>query len=209
MITPVTQALLDAFGWQWAQRGITIVGGFVLFCAGLLMRTRLPRRAKGSKVPLLDKSMFKNLTYWRLAIMCFFTPGAFLGPFLFIPQQFADLGPLAGGISAALCLALLNGFTAVGQMTAGIFLRRVGIYNYAVIAMLGASISFFPIYILSVSRSGGGLLAFAIVNGIFGGPLPVLISNMAADRFGQKNFAAIIGMTFFCESVCFICSRMG
>lgn len=197
VITPVSQALLDAVGWRWAMRYISIVSGVCLFVVGLLMKMRLPRRQKGSSVPLIDKSMFKNLTYWRLAAMCFLTPGQYLGPFLFIPQQMQDLGALAGGISAALCLALMNASTAVGQITTGIILNRLGKYNVGVITAILTTVAFFPVYILSVNHSGAGMIIFSIMAGMFGGPFPVVISNLAADRFGQANFAAIIGMVFF------------
>ncbi|KAI9004011.1 major facilitator superfamily domain-containing protein [Hyaloraphidium curvatum] len=195
VITPVSQALLDAVGWQWAMRGISIVGGVVLFGAGLLMKTRLPPR-KGS-IRIFDPALLRNKTYWRLAVMCFFFPGNYLGTFLFLPQQIQDLGPLAAGISAAVCLAVLNACTGIGQLLSGFAIGRLGIYNVGVISTLCVLLSFIPFYLLAVSRSGPAMLAFCIFNGILGAPFPVLVSNIAAGSFGQANFAVTVGMIFF------------
>ncbi|KAI9024177.1 major facilitator superfamily domain-containing protein [Hyaloraphidium curvatum] len=196
VLTPVSQVLLDSFGWRWAMRGIGIVGGAILFCAALMLRTRkdLPPRKAGRK--LIDATLFRNATYWKLAAMCFFFPSNFLVPLFFLPQQMSDLGPLANGISAAVCLAVLNVCTGIGQLTSGFVIGRLGILNFAVLVNIGVLLSFFPVYILCVSTTGAGLLAFCIMTGYFGAPFPVLVSNIAAGAFGQKNFASTVGMIF-------------
>lgn len=130
VIIPTTAALISSLSWRWAYRIIAIVSGVICFVAGLLMRTRLPKRKSH---PLLDTAMFRNKTYWKLALSVFFFAPVFLCPFLYIPQQIQDLGGEGGAISGALCLALLNVFTAIGQVAAGLAMKRVGQYNLMVI----------------------------------------------------------------------------
>lgn len=132
IIIPATQALLDNLGWRWAYRTIAIISGVFCFIAAMLMKTRLPKRAKSD--PIVDKTLLRHKTYWLLCMTTFFFPPVYLTPFLYIPQQIQDLGDKAHGISGALCLSLLNLFTAIGQVITGFAMKGVGVYNLMFLA---------------------------------------------------------------------------
>lgn len=194
---PVTQALVDSIGWRWAYRTIAIAGGASCLVAGLLMMQRLPKRSHSA--PIIDKTVFKNSGYWKLAAMAFLWIPPFFCPFLYVPQQISDLADmdLSNGISAALCLSLLNLFQALGQFVIGSLMPRLGSYNLLVLTSLLTFLLYIPAYLLAVGSSGAGILAVCIIMGLVIGPFPVIVSEVAADRFGQDAFASKITMIFF------------
>ncbi|KAJ3321865.1 hypothetical protein HDU93_003170, partial [Gonapodya sp. JEL0774] len=136
VLSPVTQLLIDYYGWRTAWRVIGFVGCACLVATAMLVRmphqsrrTRHERKT-ARKAPSFDVAIFRNKAYWKLSLMSFCAPCIYSTPYLFIPQQVQDAA--AGStpsVSGATCLLILNLCFLIGQLSAGVFVKRFGPYN--------------------------------------------------------------------------------
>ncbi|KIJ09651.1 hypothetical protein PAXINDRAFT_138798 [Paxillus involutus ATCC 200175] len=189
------QNLLPQVGFKWTMRIFGFVLLLLLGVANLTIDRRLPpTNVKGG---LFNWAAFKNPAY---TVYCISGVAAFLG--LYTALTYMPISALRVGVSddfAFYFIAIANGSSAFGRLTAGLLADRFGALNTMTpfTAMAGVLTFAWPF-----ARSKGSLIAIAVIYGFSCGtyvsllPAPAMEMGAIGDvgrRAGMFMSSAALG----------------
>jgi MFS family permease len=204
LVVPLTQVLIDAFGWRIAFRVLALLSVLWIVPASLLlMRVQnqnrgqspisfsLPRKPKSGSDPSLREAM-RTQPFWLLIAAFFF--GNVCSQTLHV-HQVAHL--VDGGLSAlvaATVVGAVGGASIVGKTGGGWLSDRV---ERELVYVAGISIlvaSAFVLLALGASPTPWGAYGYAVLLGLGYSVTAALIPTMMSDRFSGAHFGAIVGV---------------
>ncbi|KAI9024567.1 major facilitator superfamily domain-containing protein [Hyaloraphidium curvatum] len=190
IISPMTQAMIDAYGYAWALRITGIVGGGTTAVCALLLRPRF--EVPKTKSKFFDIRYFKDFRFSLLYLARFPAAFGFFVPFTFIPSMAVNEGmtPQQG----SLALGLVNAASAVGRIAMGQFADRCGRMNSYVVCQFLT-----PVVLLCVwpfATQFWSLIVFSLVFGFLSGGYISLFPVVVAQCFGLKDLGNITGVLF-------------
>lgn len=183
VITPLTQYLIDLYGWQWALRITGCVPlqdrpsppltfltpqrmtawAVISICAFFLIPRFPPMKVKAK---LFDASFFKDYKFAMLYMAFFTSQWGFFVPWTYIPSFAVNAGMTPS--QGSLALGLANGASAVGRIVLGGLADRTGHVNSYCVCMLMTPICLLLIWPFAGS-SFGLLTLFGILYGFLSG----------------------------------------
>ncbi len=203
VMPPLAATLVELIGWRAAYLTIGL-GAAVLgiAVASLIVSdprerglhpdgiSRSPEHAPAADgVSLLEA--VRSRAFTQLYIGCFMgSLGAFV-PFVHLVPYAQDLG-IDRGPAAALIGAIGAGST-VGRFFLGGAADRMGRPQFLRITYLGMMLA---MLLWAVSGSLPGLVAFAVLLGLFYGAWVAVLPAVVTDLFGRRNVSAIIGVLY-------------
>ncbi|GAA6015745.1 hypothetical protein JCM8202_001102 [Rhodotorula sphaerocarpa] len=195
----IMRGLLPPLGYRYALMVYAAISAAIYVVAFLLLETRKP---PASSTPQrfdtktgLPPGIWKDKAFWSLMIGISIGVWGFLSPSYFLTSATVDLNPSLdpNSLLVALPLILLNVAIGIGRVSAGFVADIIGPTN----AMFA---SFFTGGILCLafwSQIGEGqfglLNAFAVLYGLLGSWFFLLMAPAAAQLFGLRGLATIVG----------------
>lgn len=198
----VAHALLQAYDWRIAYRGLALIALLLAVVARLLLRAsvvdpakpasptdRALREPEGDSVrDALHRPMF-----WLLMLVTFVISAISLGAMVHLPAMFTDRGISPGFAARAVAVAGLG--VALGRVGVGMLLDKVfAPWVAAACFMLGA------IGIQLVSHAAAGqsdtILGGAILIGFIVGSEGDFVPYFVTRYFGLKHFGFLYGLTY-------------
>ncbi|KAG1735507.1 major facilitator superfamily domain-containing protein [Suillus lakei] len=187
--------LFNSVGYAWAVRASGFLDMGFLILANLMMKTRLPnRRQMPNRKPVDVKGILTDVGYWLSVIGagCVFW-GLFV-PFFYL-QLFAELHGLSSTLSFY-SIPILNASSMFGRTIPNLLADIWGPFNIIIPCVIIAG---GLVFLMFVTSSVGGMIAFGILYGFFSGAFMSLMSPVAASfcrdlneigfRIGLASFA--------------------
>ncbi|KAJ3311817.1 hypothetical protein HDU93_005088, partial [Gonapodya sp. JEL0774] len=143
VLTPLTQWLVDTYGWRTAMRSLSIVAGM---------------ENKSKSIQSISEAGADGLV-------------ASEEPNVLEQVQDAAGRGVSPIISGSSCLVLLNVFMALGQVLSSVAVKRLGPYKLLFFSSFLMTLGYVPLYLLSLS-SPAMLAVSCCVIGLVVGPLP-------------------------------------
>lgn len=189
VMSPLSAALVDSYGWRSTYRGLAFVGAAVLLLCVVFVK-RPP--GQDSKQPARfteawSSSVFKQL---QLSAMC--SGLALFVPFVFVGQYAKEQG--VGAVAAAVLVGVLGGASVLARIGFGTAVRRFGSIRLFRASFVLLAVSF-AIWLVAGS-SYTVLILFALVLGIGYGGFVALSTIVLAERFGTAGLGSIMGLFY-------------
>ncbi|KAG7092753.1 hypothetical protein E1B28_009080 [Marasmius oreades] len=194
--------LIPAVGFPMAIRIVACIAAGILLPAGLLIRTRLPRRPfNGDVSSLVDLDGFKDLGYVLFLAASVLTMLGTYNPYIFVTvySQSRHFDP----VITTYILSILNAGSFFGRLIPGILGDKLGFFNILSIALAIAG----PVLFcwLAVS-SAAGYVVWTVFYGFFSGAfialLPACIGKFTPDptKYGGRAgmVFAFVGLAVLC-----------
>ena len=187
----IVQQLLPRIGFPWTVR----VMGFVIFsiqCVTLAsLRTRLPPRKSG---PIVEWQAFLEIPYTLFCIAMFLVFWSLYFAFYYVGSFGRDIIHVSEADSIDLLL-IMNGVGAFGRLIPGYLADKY--FGPLNLILPFAFVSGLLLYCWTAVSSKNGLIAFAVVYGIFAagiqGLFPATLTSLTTDL---KKAGVRIGMCF-------------
>ncbi|MDQ1424351.1 MAG: hypothetical protein QOD72_1849 [Acidimicrobiaceae bacterium] len=189
VMAPVSQALIDRYGWRTAYVVLGI-GGMGLLLLASLAAQRPPISVQAVSAPLASVIRERGFVVIYSAIVL--TSLALFVPFVFVKSYAKDRGIDSG--SAATLVAIIGGASIVGRVSMGAVATRVG-----PIRLLQASFAIMAgsfVLWLAAGSSYAVLAVFAVVMGVGYGGFVALSPAVTALLFGTTGLGAILGALY-------------
>lgn len=187
-VGPMTQALIDLYGWRWALRITGIIAGSTIGISGFVLQSRFELVKTRSK--LFDVTFFKDYRFVLLYCSFFIQQFGFFVAFNYLPSFAINAGMTSS--QGALALGLANAASAVGRIFIGAFADKMGYVNAYTLCLLVT-----PIWLLCTwpfATSFGILVLFGVVFGFTSGGFISLFPNVMLAIFGieKREFAVML-----------------
>ncbi|KAJ5479867.1 hypothetical protein N7530_005376 [Penicillium desertorum] len=187
----IAQTLLHRIGFAWTIR---VMGFVLLFNAVVVMacvRQRLPPRKLG---PLIEFKAFIDLSYTFFAMGTFFCFWAVYYAYYYVRSFSRDIIGVSDYTSFSI-LMIMNGLGLPGRLVpAYLSDRYFGPVNTFIPVSAAAAIL---LYCWAAIDSYGGLTAFVVIYGFFGGGVQSLFPSALASLTDEPSKAGVrIGMIF-------------
>lgn len=202
-MVPVSQQLLDLFGWRGAMTGLAIiVSGIVLLTFALPGRPKKQesqQRAEPDQEPLLDvlRRAWQNSNYWLL-IAGFFVCGfhvAFIATHL--PAYLSD--NFITGSAAAMALGMIGLGNIVGSFLFGYLGDHYRKKYLLSLIYLGRAVVI-TLFLVWPLTSLTAILFGATIGFLWLGTVP-LTSGAIGQLFGIRYLATLYGFVFFSHQI--------
>ncbi|KGO75742.1 Major facilitator superfamily domain, general substrate transporter [Penicillium italicum] len=192
----IAQTLLHRIGFAWTIR---VMGFVLLFNAGVILlcvRQRLPPRKSGS---LIELKAFTDLSYTFFAIGTFFCFWAVYYAYDYVRSFGHDIIGVSDYTSFSI-LMIMNGLGLPGRLVPAFLSDRyTGPVNMFIPVSGFAAVL---LYCWIAIKSYGGLVAFVVVYGFFGGGVQSLFPSALASLTDEPSKAGVrIGMIFSIVSI--------
>ncbi|KAJ5814266.1 uncharacterized protein N7503_001016 [Penicillium pulvis] len=192
----IAQTLLHRVGFAWTVR---VMGFVLLFNAGVILlcvRQRLPPRKSG---PLIELKAFTDLSYTFFAMGTFFCFWAVYYAYDYVRSFGQDIIGVSDYTSFSV-LMIMNGLGLPGRLIPAFLSDRyTGPVNMFIPVSGFAAVL---LYCWIAINSYGGLIAFVIVYGFFGGGVQSLFPSALASLTDEPSKAGVrIGMIFSIVSI--------
>jgi MFS family permease len=208
LVVPLTQVLIDAFGWRIAFRVLALLSVLWIVPASLLLMqknrgqspnsfppTREPNsgsdpRPKSGSDPSLREAM-RTQPFWLLIAAFFF--GNVCSQTLHVHQVAHLVDHGLSALVAATVVGAVGGASIVGKTGGGWLSDRV---ERELVYVAGISIlvaSAFVLLALGASPTPWGAYGYAVLLGLGYSVTAALIPTMMSDRFSGAHFGAIVG----------------
>ncbi|KAJ6002516.1 hypothetical protein N7451_005063 [Penicillium sp. IBT 35674x] len=192
----IAQTLLHRIGFAWTVR---VMGFVLLFNAGVIMlcvRQRLPPRKSGS---LVELKAFADLSYTFFAMGTFFCFWAVYYAYDYVRSFGQDIIGVSDYTSFSV-LMIMNGLGLPGRLIPAFLSDRyTGPINMFIPVSGFAAVL---LYCWIAINSYGGLIAFVVVYGFFGGGVQSLFPSALASLTDEPSKAGVrIGMIFSIVSI--------
>jgi len=205
VLAPLIQFLISSFGWRWA----CIVTGLIPIVLGVPAAAIVMRRSPEDmgllpdgethqdKNDPLNESPVKEFSltealgfrqFWMLFAIYIFMNIGLLGVVYHLPAYATDSG--IPGIWAATAISFVGGFSIAGRVITGIVSDITGRRNALIVIF---SILVVTLVVLIWVKTTVALLFWVFVFGFCYGSMVVAIWGLAADLFGRKAMAGILG----------------
>ncbi|KAL5010182.1 hypothetical protein ScPMuIL_012487 [Solemya velum] len=203
LFAPLSQALVDAFGWRNTFRCYTATS-LLTAALGCLIK---PLQKK-SPIQRLKQSPFKSLiqelklwknrvfVVWSLAITC--VQFGYYIPYVHLISYAKDVGiPPENG---SMFVMLLGACTATGRILFGKIVE-FGVLNRLHMHQLSMVVTGTGVMLLPLIKSFGGIIAYVIVVGLVDGCYVVLLPLLTASLVGPENtvlaWGFLVGVSSF------------
>lgn len=189
VMSPLSAALVDRYGWRSTYRALAFVGAAVLLLCVLLVKR--PPGQDGQQPARFQEawssSVFKQL---QLSAMC--SGLALFVPFVFVGQYAKERG--VGSVAAAVLVGVLGGASVLARVGFGSAVRRFGsmLLYRASFVLLAAS---FLVWLVAGS-SYPTLIVFVLILGVGYGGFVALSTIVLAERFGTAGLGSIMGLFY-------------
>jgi MFS family permease len=201
LVVPLTQILIDAYGWRTAFRvlGVICVAWIVPSSIYLLRRTGMPRpasqpaaiHARRPAAVTLSEAV-RGQPFWLMLSAFFF--GNFCSQTLHVHQvaYMVDLGVSA--IIAASVVGVVGFSSIVGKTGGGWLSDRMDreLVYVAGIAIMLASVA--ALALLEAGPARWAIYGYAVLLGLGYSVTASLIPAMVSDRFSGPHFGSIVGL---------------
>lgn len=201
LVVPLTQLLIDAYGWRAAFRVLAAICVLWIVPSSLvvLRRAPTPRRApqpaataqqRHSSTSTLAEAM-RGAPFWLMFAAYFF--GNVCSQMLHVHQvaYLVDLGVSA--IIAASVVGVVGASSIAGKIGGGWLsdrMERELVYLGGITIML-ASVA--ALAMLTAAPAAWAIYGYAVLFGVGYSATASLIPAMVSDRFGGRHFGAIVG----------------
>jgi MFS family permease len=211
LVVPLTQLLIDQFGWRTAFRGLGLMAVLWIVPSSLWLRSRLRGQSPN---PVLTQagpdsgSDPNNLSlaqaartqpFWLLVAAFFF--GNLCSQTLHV-HQVAFL--VDHGIAAMVAASVVSvvGFASIVAKTGGGWLSDRVERELVYVAGIGVMVaSAFALLLVGENPTVWGAYAFAVLLGVGYSVTASLTPAMVNDRFSGRHFGAIVGIGLFGAAV--------
>ena len=189
VLAPLSDALIERYGWRTAYV-ILAVGGTGLLLLASLGARRPPRSAGAPPVAL--KEVVWERGFVVLYVASLLVSLALFIPFVFIKTYAEDQG-IDSGVAAAL-VGIIGGASIVGRLGLGALGARVGATRLLQLSF-GVMAASFLLW-LGAGGSYPMLVAFAVVMGVGYGGFIALVPAVTATLFGTVGLGTILGALY-------------
>ncbi len=189
VMSPLSAALVDRYGWRDTYRLLAVIGASVLLVCCVFVE-RPPGSAGGQ--PARFAAAWRSPVFRRLQFSALLSGLALFVPFVFVGQYAKERG--VGSVAAAVLVGVLGGASVLARIGFGSAVRRFGsirLYR-ACFVLLSAS---FAVWFVAGS-SYAMLIAFAVVLGIGYGGFVALSTIVLAERLGVVGLGSIMGLFY-------------
>jgi MFS family permease len=211
LVVPLTQLLIDAYGWRTAFR---VLGGICVVWivpSSLFMLRRAEKsrgqtlgeksrgqtpvkqdQAKAGSVPVTLAQAVRGMPFWMMIAAYFF--GNVCSQTLHVHQvaYLVDLGVSA--IVAASVVGVVGASSIAGKIGGGWLsdrMEREFVYLGGITIMLGAVAALAS---LAAAPAAWAIYGYAVLLGVGYSATASIIPAMVSDRFGGRHFGAIVGV---------------
>ena len=202
IVVPLTQALIDAFGWRVAFRVLALLSVLWIVPSSLwLLRVPenrgqspiRPNRARpGSDPDMTLREAARTQTFWLLVAAFFF--GNLCSQTLHVHQVAYLVDHGLAAIVAASVVSVVGLASIAGKIGGGWLSDRMDrewVYMGGVAIMTASAC---VLLALGASPSHLGAYGFAVLLGVGYSATATLTPAMVSDRFSGKHFGAIVGI---------------
>ncbi len=189
VISPLSAALIEAYGWRDTFVILGIGGSLgLLVCVALVDR---PPNV-GGKQPARFAEAARSPVFRRLQISALCSGMALFVPFVFVGQYAKEQG--VDSVAAAILVGLMGGASVLARIGFGGAVSRFGSFRLfrGCFTLLAAS---FLIW-FAAGSSYGLLLVFVLVLGLAYGGFVALSTIVLAERFGVIGLGSIMGLFY-------------
>ena len=189
VLAPLSERLIDAYGWRTAYVVLGIGGAAVLVLCSLLAHRPPPAPAQAS-APL--REIVRDRGFVILYASCFLLSTALFVPFVFIKSYTTDEGIDAG--PAATLVGIIGASSVVGRLGLGALGSRLGATRLMQLSFALLTVSY--LLWLGAGDSYAMLVLFAIVMGVAYGGFIALAPAVTAGLYGTVGLGAILGALY-------------
>ena len=189
VVAPISERLIDAYGWRTAYVVLGIAGAALLLVASL-GAWRPPVTVVQEPVPLRD--VIRQRGFVILYVSTALISAALFVPFVFIKDYATDEGIDSGAATAL--VSIIGASSVVGRLGLGALGARLGATRLMQLSFAIMAASF--LIWLTAGDSYGQLVVFAIVMGVAYGGFIALAPAVAAGLFGTVGLGAILGALY-------------
>ena len=194
VVAPLSERLIDAFGWRTAYVVLGVAGAALLLVASVGAR-RPPVMVVHEPVRLgrIIRERGFVILYVATALV---SAGLFV-PFVFIKDYATDRG--IDSSSATALVAVIGASSVVGRLGLGALGTRLGATRLMQLSFVMMAASF--LIWLTAGDSYGRLVVFAIAMGVAYGGFIALAPAVTAGLFGVVGLGAILGALYTAAAV--------
>lgn len=189
VMSPLSAALVDRYGWRDTYRLLAFVGaGALVVCALLITR---PPGSKGGQ-PARFAEAWASPVFRRLGAAALCSGLALFVPFVFVGQYAKERG--ASPVASAVLVGVLGGASVLARIGFGSAVRRFGSLRLFRGSYALLSVSF--LFWFVAGSSYVLLILFALVLGVGYGGFVALSTIVLAERFGVIGLGSIMGLFY-------------
>ncbi|OCH92529.1 MFS general substrate transporter [Obba rivulosa] len=189
--TVILRAMLTPLGYMKTFAILSGVDAVVLLVAFFLMKERRTVRAR-QRIIWIDSAFLKDPVFWSLGLCLLFSGFGYLSPLYFLPSFTRTMVPGISNLRSALPLTLLNIAAAFGRATVGFAADRLGPVNALFISIFVSGLA--QLVLWTVITNYAGIIAFAIIYGVFCGCFLSLSPVVGAQLYGAECLAGLSGL---------------
>jgi len=189
VMSPLSAALIDRYGWRDTYQLLAYVGAGVLaICALGIQR---PPGSEGGQPPRFADA-WASPVFRRLQLSALCSGLALFVPFVFVGQYAKERG--VGSIAAAVLVGVLGGASVLARIGFGSAVRRFGSIRLYRASFLLLSSSFLVWFVAGASYVL--LIVFVLILGIGYGGFVALSTIVLAERLGVIGLGSIMGLFY-------------
>ncbi|KAF9265650.1 MFS general substrate transporter [Marasmius fiardii PR-910] len=194
--------LIPAVGFPMAVRIIASIAAGILLPAGILIRTRLPRRPFNKDVSsLVDVEGFKDLGYTLFLAASVITMLGTYNPYIFV-TVYSESRHFSPTISTYI-LSIMNVGSFFGRLIPGILADKLGFFNILSIALtIAGPVLFCWLAVSSAAEYVVWTAFYGFFSGAFIALLPACIGKFTPDptKYGGRAgmVFAFVGLAVLC-----------
>jgi MFS family permease len=189
VISPLSAALVERYGWRDTYVLLGVVGAAVLLLCTLLMDR--PPGQPGPQPSQFGRAL-RSPVFRRLHLSAICSGLALFIPFVFVGQYAKDRG--VQPVPAAVLVGVLGGASILARIGFGTLVRRFGsftLYRLCFVLIAGS----FLIWLVAGS-SYAAMVAFVLVLGTGYGGFVALSTIVLAERMGVIGLGSVLGLFY-------------
>jgi MFS family permease len=194
VVAPLSERLIDAYGWRTAYVVLGVAGAALLLIASC-GAWRPPVTVV--QEPVVLKQVVRDRGFVILYIAILTMSASLFTPFVFIKSYATDRGIEAGAATAL--VGIIGASSVAGRLGLGSAGARLGATRLTQLSFLVLTLSF--LIWLSAGDSYAMLVLFAIVMGLAYGGFIALTPAVAAGLFGTVGLGAVLGALYTAAAI--------
>lgn len=189
VMSPLSAALIDRWGWRDTYVFFAIAGSLVLVaCVPLVARPP----GDGTPQPSRFADALASPVFRRFALSAAMLGLALFVPFVFVGQYATERG--VGKVPAAVLVGVLGASSVVSRVGFGSLVRRFGSFRLYRTCLMITAASF--VVWFAAGSSYAMLVLFVIVLGIGYGGFVALSPIVISDRLGVAGLGSMLGLLY-------------
>ena len=194
VVAPLSERLIDAYGWRTAYVVLGVAGAALLLVASC-GAWRPPVTVV--QEPVVLKQVVRDRGFVILYIAILTMSASLFTPFVFIKSYATDRGIEAGAATAL--VGIIGASSVAGRLGLGGAGARLGATRLTQVSFLVLTLSF--LIWLSAGDSYAMLVLFAVVMGVAYGGFIALTPAVAAGLFGTVGLGAVLGALYTAAAI--------